>query len=74
MLFGTLANCMKITTLKYLMLSWSILKQLTYVVSLYKKVSIKIFKDYKYRISVVQIHDMIFMGLETVSDNNFNAT
>ena len=56
------------------MLSWSILKQLTYFVSLYKKVSIKIFKDYKYRISVVQIHDMIFMGLETVSDNNFNAT
>ena len=65
---------MKITTLKYLMLSWSILKQLTYFVSLYKKVSIKIFKDYKYRISVVQIHEMIFMVLETVSDNNFNAT
>ena len=32
----------------------------------------KIFKDYKSRISVVQIHE-IFMGLETVSDNNFKA-
>ena len=45
-----------------------------YSVSLQKNASIKIFKNYKPRISVIQTHEKVFMGLETVSDNNFNAT
>ena len=44
-----------------------------YSVSLPKKASTKLFKDYKPRICVIQTHEMIFMGLETVSENNFNA-
>ena len=45
-----------------------------YSVSLQKNVSIKIFKNYKPRISVIQTHEKVLTGLETVSDNKFNAT
>ena len=44
-------------------LSW---KQSIFIVSLHYKVYIKIFKDDKPRISVIQTHKVVFTGLETV--------
>ena len=46
---------------------WSVLKTTDfYSVNLHKKVSLKIFKNYKPRFSAIQTHEMILMDLETV--------